>query len=311
MEYKICDQGLRSGRFKKNIIGMVVLLNLFLVGDLAAAEGGKASAIGALGTLTPANGLVGITGSLGTSVKELLVKQNDIVKAGSVIATFTNRPLLELEFSAVQVQLAELQANHQQNLKMLGLMRQKAAQDHNRAKVSLKQYLNLSKNAQVRSVRDKRKNDVTDALHAVRVKQSELQQTNVKYQHGLNVLQNQLKKAELNLARSQLLAPFSGVVIEVKGRVGAAAGGVLYILADLSRMMVKAEVFEGDLRKISVGQKATISSKSLPQKLVGSIKTIGRQIDVARKVATVWITLEKSEIAEKFIGMEVSVNIQP
>ena len=96
----------------------------------------------------------------------------------------------------------------------------------------------------------------------------------------------------------------------LKSNIYATSPGVV-VFADISQMMVKCEVYEGDLGKIKIGQNATISGKSLKGDIKGKVVQIGREIDVARKVATLWVSLKNSIDAGKYIGMEVSVSILP
>ena len=101
------------------------------------------------------------------------------------------------------------------------------------------------------------------------------------------------------------------MVIDVPGKIGAPSSSSVIVFANISQMMVKCEVYEGDLGKIKIAQEVTISSKSLKEDIAGNVVQIGREIDVARRVATLWVSLKESEDAGKYIGMEVSVSIVP
>ena len=268
--------------------------------------------IGALGTLTPASGLVRIAGAGGVTISSILVKQNDQITKGAVLARLSNYEMLQAELISVRLELDELTASHEHNLKLQGLARDNALSKLARAEKSLKQYLALSKNSQVKSIREVRRDNVADARHALKVKKAELAKSVAMYEVGKSKLELQIKKAELRFSETELKAPFDGVIVDIPGRLGAPATnrGVV-VVADLSKMMVMCEVYEGDLNKIRTGQTAKITGKSLSKEMLGKVVAIGREIDVARKVATVWVELDNSAIASNFIGMEVSVSIQP
>jgi hypothetical protein len=58
------------------------------------------------------------------------------------------------------------------------------------------------------------------------------------------------------------------------------------------------------------GMKATITSKSLPGALTGTIKSISRIISDPSKVANVIIVLDNPEPASRLINLEVEVSIE-
>lgn len=71
-----------------------------------------------------------------------------------------------------------------------------------------------------------------------------------------------------------IYSPASGIVTERKVTQGqyVNAGDVLYTVTDLSRIWVKAEIYEADLPQVHVGQPVEITSESLPgAKLRGQV----------------------------------------
>lgn len=134
----------------------------------------------------------------------------------------------------------------------------------------------------------------------------------LKSQKDINVkkTKEQLAVARIKLDGTVLNAPINGVIIEILGKVGeSSGGGPIITMADLSRMHVIADIFESDLLKLSVGQNVSITSKSLPETLMGKIEAIGRVISQGSKVGSVKILLDHSETAAKLINLEVNVSI--
>jgi HlyD family secretion protein len=112
------------------------------------------------------------------------------------------------------------------------------------------------------------------------------------------------------LEHASLDAPMNGTVLEVLQSVGEATGGRPVIrMADLENMYVIAEVFEGDLLKISPGMKATVTGNALPGSLTGEVESIGRVINPANRTADVKIRLDEPAVASKLINLEVDVSI--
>ena len=287
----------------------ISLVLLFTV--VFQTHGAENTAIGALGTLWPKSGILHINGTPGTSISTIEVKPEDRVLKGTVLARFSNREILDAELRAIQTEYEILLSNHEHSKKILGLSRDNNNLRLSRADTSLNQYLTLSENAQVTTIREQRQNSLRDARHAVKVSKAEIARELASFDLNKKKLELQIEKAQISLRSSEIVAPFDGMVIDILGKIGAPSAAGVVVFADISQMMVKCEVYEGDLGKIKIGQNATISGKSLKGDIKGKVVQIGREIDVARKVATLWVSLKNSIDAGKYIGMEVSVSILP
>ena len=283
---------------------------LFLFVSVATAQAEDIATIGALGTLLPESGLVRVVGTPGTSISQINIKQDETVEHNATIARLSNHELLEAELKSIRLEYDILLTVHKHKVNLLQLAVDNARLRRNRADASLNKYLALSKNAQVNAVRDQRRNDVADARHALKTKEAELAQAIDTIELDKKKIQLQIEKAQINLNSADVKAPFSGLVLDVPGVVGGPSGAGIVVLADISQMMVKCEVYEGDLGKVKVGQKATASGKSLSKDISGQVVKVGREIDISRKVAIVWVRLDDSIEAGKLIGMEVNVSIQ-
>jgi HlyD family secretion protein len=80
-------------------------------------------------------------------------------------------------------------------------------------------------------------------------------------------------KAKLNLAT--IRAPQDGRVLKVFVHAGEAVGPKPVLqLADTEKVYVNAEVYESDLRRVKVGQKATIENAALPQAFHGVVEKV-------------------------------------
>ncbi len=144
-----------------------------------------------------------------------------------------------------------------------------------------------------------------------------------------------LKKRE-ELARAQwerteLKAPCDGTVLKVFLRPGEVLGGTPILqLADRSRMVVLAEVYEADVKRIREGQQATVVSKAFrspfdEKGLRGTVARIGKTISrpelrpldplaqADRHVIEVRVDLdaEGSKVAADFIHLQAEVQFAP
>lgn len=106
-----------------------------------------------------------------------------------------------------------------------------------------------------------------------------------------------------------LNAPINGTILDILQSVGDSGGQPVIRMANLESMSVNAEVFEGDLLKVSQGMKATINSSAIPAPITGRVVNVGKLIVNQTKVAIVKIILDNPEVASRLINMEVSVLI--
>ncbi len=88
-----------------------------------------------------------------------------------------------------------------------------------------------------------------------------------------------LERARVDLRMGTVYAPEAGKVTEIFARAGEAVGASgLLELAPVGRMVVKAEVYESDVARVRVGQKARIDGASLGQTVQGTVGWISPQI---------------------------------
>lgn len=88
----------------------------------------------------------------------------------------------------------------------------------------------------------------------------------------------QQAKADQDL--TYLRAPISGTVLKIHTKTGEVIGTSGFAeIGKTSQMYVVAEVYQTDIQKVRVGQKATITSPALPTKLQGSVSEVGWQVD--------------------------------
>jgi HlyD family secretion protein len=129
-------------------------------------------------------------------------------------------------------------------------------------------------------------------------------------------------KADLDLA--YIRAPIDGQILKINTRAGETVGNKgIVALGQTDRMNVVAEVYELDVSKVKVGQKATINSNAFSGKLYGKITEIGLQVnpqdvlstdpaaDVNRRIVEVKIRLNPadSQKVSAFTNLQVNVVI--
>jgi HlyD family secretion protein len=88
-----------------------------------------------------------------------------------------------------------------------------------------------------------------------------------------------LKKAETELEAAYIRAPMTGQIIKIHTRVGEKIGDEgIADFAQTNAMMAVAEVYQTDISKIKLGQKAIITSQGFTGELQGTVQQIGLQV---------------------------------
>ncbi len=266
--------------------------------------------IGAIGHLEPAGGVITIGGPGGDTVAEVLVKEGDLVKQGDLLVRFTGEAGARANFKAAQLAVREADTGGAHTVELTRLAEEVAREGHEAAKVRLTRYLKLEPSSISPQESELRQTQLKAAELQLKIARETRAQAEFVRALAIENAQVNLVQAELQWERSLATSPISGTVIQCSTVPGAPAHGGLVQVADLSEMIIKAEVFEGDLLKIKLGAKAQATSSSLPESLSATVVSIGRQVSGQSKVAEVRLRLDQAELAAQFIGMEVNVAIE-
>ena len=89
-----------------------------------------------------------------------------------------------------------------------------------------------------------------------------------------------VKQAQADLNLASVLAPINGQVLKVNVRPGEVIGNNgIAAIGQTSQMYVVAEVYETDIERVKVGQKATITGAVFSEQLSGKVTQIGLEVD--------------------------------
>ncbi len=110
------------------------------------------------------------------------------------------------------------------------------------------------------------------------IRQVDLQKSQSELQRAIV----ELEKAKIELNTAYVKAPSPGQVLNIYTKVGEKVTGSdgIIALGNTQQMIVVAEVYESDIKKIRIGQKATIKSENqtFDQVLTGKVFQVGLQI---------------------------------
>lgn len=191
----------------------------------------------ATGTIE-ASSLVSVGAEVSGRIKTLNVQLGDDVKAGDVIAEIDSLNQ-ENAVKAAEASLASIEA--QKSVKEAGLAQTRIA-------LARAEKLNPQK-----LVSDA---DLQAAQLAVQTAEGELKALDAQIQQA----RLSVESAQLNLDRTRIVAPSDGTIVAVSVEVGQSVNAsntspTIVKIANLDRMVVKAEISEADVPRVQPGQK--------------------------------------------------------
>ncbi len=113
-------------------------------------------------------------------------------------------------------------------------------------------------------------------------------------QSGLDQAEVTLRQAELQLARTRVLAPFGGRIADVQVVAGqyVTAGTELLTVVDLDPIRVEVQVLEKDLGYLAPGRGAQVTFSAFPgERFDGQIETINPVVDPELRTGRVTVLL--------------------
>ena len=318
-------------KIARRIVNALLFAGLVVTtGAAATALAGQSSAganppraVSALGRLEPQGGIVEISASSipealqGGVLAQLFVEVGDDVAIGQLLAITDTADVLRAKVEEARTVLA--------------LVQQQAAASRSSADATCVRAGVLQREAErLNTLReqDLAAEEETDRAlgeaEAASADCTAARSATLVAEADIAVAQARLARQEKELARSQILAPSAGKVLAINARPGERIDtqGILE-LGNVARMYAIAEVYETDVSRLRLGQRATVVSAALPGELSGRverIRPIVRKQDqigtdpAARKdarIVEVEVLLDTAEAAASFTNLQVDVVFQP
>lgn len=342
--------GLFAGLFAGTLLGAVSFQRLSQAQPGAQApaappQGAPADAqfVSALGRVEPQDKVIRLTAATGTEdarVARLFIVEGDAVRAGQVVAALDNHEMQratveagEKRLEVAQMRLAQIAAAAPRSeiaAQTAALSRLEAELRHARTELRRVESLHATGILSTRELDERRLAVETLAADVARARAALAGLSEVR-PVDVNVAQAEVESAKAALARERIIleatyihALTDGRVLKIHTRPGEAIGPAgLLELGETGRMYVVAEVYEADIQRVRVGQRATITIRSTRQTLNGAVEQIGLQIgkrdildadpvaDVDARVVEVRIRLDAadSERVAHLTNLRVDVRI--
>jgi HlyD family secretion protein len=288
---------------------------------LAVAQDSSQQAVSALGRLEPDGGIIRIAAPStpqaisGSILAQLHVNEGDYVKKGELLAITDSMQLLQvaLDQAETEFELSKLAAEAEQSRADEACVLASVAtrEAERRASLLARNLASEEETEQAQGDAEAKAASCTAAQANSRVAESRIDVARTRVT---------LKQAELQ--RTFITAPFDSRVLDILVQPGEFIGlkGILE-LGRVDRMYAIAEVYETDIGRVAIGQKAQISSDALAEILSGQVEFIHLKVakqdeigtdPVARKdarIVEVEILLDKPELAASLTNLQVDIVI--
>ena len=295
----------------------------------------------ALATITPGEAVIEINAPASsgeTRIRRQLVHENDKVKAGQILAVLDSEERLKAALEEARAEYAAKQADLNKALagnSPFEVSAQQAAVErfsaelaqkkrelsrfeemHKAGIISEQEYETHALDYQTAS--EQLKNARALLNHTAEVRPVDIAVARA----ALQVAGASIREAEANLAQAYIRAPVAGQVLRIHVWPGERiADGGLLDLAPISATYAIAEVYETDVTKLHVGQRALIEADTLAKPLGGTVARIASNVQRQQTVDTdpaantdarvvrVYVTIrpEEAESARQFINLQVAV----
>jgi len=112
---------------------------------------------------------------------------------------------------------------------------------------------------------------------------------------GLTQAEVEVKVARLNVEKTRIRAPFSGIVTDIKlsPKERIDPGRELFTLVDISRLKVKAKVLESEVGKVVAGREVDLRFSAFPGRTFrGRIEAVSPIINAEDKTCGVYVAMD-------------------
>jgi len=289
---------------------------------VAGINGPEGSGVAALGRLEPEYGLIrlGAPATLGATtgvlIGELAVDEGDLVQAGDLIAITDTASMMKAAVYEAETRVEQ------------------ARQDARASRSRVDEACALAEVREQEALRRERLREDNAAsreeaelaraqARAVTASCSAAEHQAEAIESRIPVATASLERARTELERTRVTAPFDGRIIEVLARPGELVRpeGIVE-LGRVDRMLAIAEVYEADIGRVELGQRARISSPALAETLTGRVERIRHKVQKLDQIGTdpaarqdariveVEILIDDPEPAAALTNLQVTVLIE-
>ena len=218
---------------------------------------------------------VEISARVSASIAELPFQEGEHVKAGDIVVQLDSKEYesrlksIEASYKAQQAQTEVTKSQiavRKAQLKGTKASLEQAKNDYQRQKQLLETHdISQSTFEQAKQKYEEIQSQYESAIEQIRTEELSL----VVAQHNLDSQKAQIDEAKESLEYTIMRSPIDGVITRINKQVGEMvtgsmnySGTLIMTVADLSKMLLVAQVDEADIGKLAVGQEANIRVKA-------------------------------------------------
>ena len=305
---------------KLHILTRIAFLSAFLLPTFAAA-----ATVSALGRVLPRSGIIDIYGLTGDTIQAVNVKEGDWVEAGQSLVTLSSLQSALQSLKQAEIDLATLRrsterdiTNAEARVATVKLELKYATNRYDRIMNAGNSEFISPDQIETRTLgKQQAELKLAQTIH-------ELESTKTEVRQRLSTAEAKLGAARAAVAAAEVRAPIAAKVLKIRGRVGSQINGrtELLKLGDTKGMIVVAEVYESEVLKVKSGQKATISSPALPNKMTGvvtgvspiafrnTIESMDPNTSTQARVVEVTIGMDEVAPLDRLVFLQVDVTIE-
>lgn len=256
------------------------------------------------------NRMVTLKSEVAGIIKKLNVEEGQHVKEGE--------PLLELDDRQFRLELERAQADRLSKLSELLLEKQFEGTEMTieqsemdkiqKAKQEYERVQDLHKKGMIS---EKEFEDAYRQYELALIQSGEKKDEIRSASKGLTQAEIAVKTAQMNLEKTKIKAPFSGIItdIQVSPQEHITAGRDLFVLVNISRIQVHAQVLESEIGKMKQGRDVILRFSAYPDKVFhGKVKSISPIVDPEDKTCKVIVDVANPQEEIK-PGMHAEVEI--
>lgn len=270
---------------------------------------------------------VELSAKISARVVELPFKEGQQVKAGDVVIRLDAKEMesrlksVKANFLAQQAQIEVTKtqiASRKAQIKGTQASLEQAKKDYERQKQLLATGdISQSVYDLARQKFEELESQLQSALFQIEAEEKGL----IVAQHNLEAQKAQIEEAQDALEYTTIRSPIDGVITRINAEVGEMVmtgtmnnpGTVIMIIADLSKMLLVAQVDEADVGKLALGQEASIRVKAFwDQIYTGKVDHISLTNDNSQTTGTKYYRTEiliEGDVSRLYSGLTADVDI--
>lgn len=221
---------------------------------------------------------VDISAEVAARIEDLPFREGDVVKKNDVVVRLDDRQLKAALNAAHSRRDGEAYRLQSEQAHLVGL----------ESSISYRKK-QLQRNQELFDSGDLPRKDLDLVLENVEDLQAQIESTKYSIsviESSLQAAQADIDRAEEDLSKTVMRAPMDGLITALNAEIGEVVlmgtmnnpGTVILTVADLSRMLLKAEVSESDISRIAIGQPAKVHINAYRDQVYsGTVTTVALQ----------------------------------